>query len=95
MVIFKIKSDVSEKDFLNLSDSFGEALQRNIHGFIKRSLSFDCSQNMWIELIWWDSMTSAQTALEIAPKTLEFKQYCAALEEEGEAAVIIHLRELT
>jgi len=85
VVTFQVKNGVSEAELLKLSSAFGEALKREIDGFVKRSLTKHCTQDLWVELIWWDSMEAAQAALENVPQMLptEFQQYSAVLEEEG------------
>jgi len=83
VVTFQVKKGVPEAQILELSHAFGEALKREIDGFIKRTLTKHCTQDKWVELVWWESMEAAQAALETAPQTDEFKQYCAILEEEG------------
>ncbi len=86
VVTFQVKNGVSETQLLELSHAFGDALKREIDGFIKRSLTKkyteDKIEDQWIELIWWDSMESAQIALEKMPKTIEFQEYASALKDD-------------
>ena len=83
VVTFQVKNGVSETQLLELSNAFGEALKREAEGFIKRSLTKHCTQDKWVELIWWNSKESAEAALDSMPPTTEFKQYSSVLEEEG------------
>ena len=83
VVTFQVKNGVSETQLLELSNAFGQALKRDADGFIKRSLTKHCTQDQWVELIWWNSKESAERALETMPKATEFKKYSSALEEEG------------
>jgi len=83
VVTFQVKKGVCEVQLLELSHAFEKALKRENDGFVKRSLTKHCTQDKWVELIWWDSMESAQTALEKMPPILEFQQYSFALEEDG------------
>ena len=84
VVVFQSKKGVSEAQLLELSDAFGEALKREIKGFVKRTLTKNCSQDKWVELVWWDSMEDAQAALETAPKMAEFEKYCTVLEDDSD-----------
>lgn len=83
MVRFSVKDGVTETHLQKLSADFENALKREVAGFIKRTLAKDIASSMWVELIWWDSMDSAQLALEVVTKTREFEMYCAALVDDG------------
>ncbi len=83
VVTTQVKNGVSEAQLLELSHAFGKALKREADGFIKRSFTKHCTQDKWVELIWWNSMESAQAALETMPPTIEFQQFSSILEEEG------------
>ena len=87
VVIMQIKNGVSEREFLELSAKFGEALKQEdkVKGFIKRSFTKHLTEDKWIEMIWWENMECAQAALEMVPRTVtfEFQQYCAAIEDSN------------
>ena len=83
VVTFQTKNNVSEEQLLKLSHAFGEALRREVDGFIKRTLTKHCTQDTWVELVWWDSMESAEVALEKVLQIKEFEQYNNILEEDG------------
>ncbi len=91
VVTFQAKEGVSETQLLELSNAFGEALKREVKGFIKRTLTKHCTEDKWVELVWWESMNDAKAALETAPKTPEFHKYCAVLIEDG--STIYYLEE--
>ncbi|AKJ42236.1 Uncharacterised protein [Pragia fontium] len=83
MVTFTIKKDITTQRLLELSSNFENALKRDVHGFIKRTLTKDIASDYWIELIWWDSIDSARLALDVVTTTTEFEMYCAALVDDG------------
>lgn len=80
---------------MELSLEFGEALKREMKGFIKRLLTKHCEEGKWVELIWWQSMGDAQAALETAPEMLEFQKYCAALEDNDSEIFYLEERDGT
>lgn len=92
MVIFQTNQDVTTEHFLQLYHELNKVLERDIAGFVKRSLTKDLKQNKWVEMIWWESMEAAQAALEKLPKIAEFQEYCSAL--TGEGTKMFHLEEM-
>jgi len=91
IVTFNVKQGVSEEKLLEASFLFGKMLEKQINGFVKRTLAKYNDNDKWLEMIWWDSMASAQGALETATKTKEFDIYNALIEEEG--SEIVYLQE--
>ncbi len=83
VVTFNIKNDVCVDKLLKASNKFEVMLRREVPGFVKRTLTKHCEKELWVEMLWWNSMTEAENALEIAPKTIEFENYNSLLEEEG------------
>ena len=68
---------------------WGEALKRENDSFIKHTFTKHCTQDKWVELVWWDSMESAKVALEKMPITIEFQQYCSILEDEDSEIIYL------
>ena len=83
MVIFQTNHEVTTEHFLQLYHELSKVLERDIAGFVKRSLTKDLRQDKWVEMIWWESMEVAQVALEKLPKIAEFQEYCSVLADEG------------
>ncbi|WP_317368204.1 hypothetical protein [uncultured Tyzzerella sp.] len=83
LVIFEIREDVSDEQFIHLFQKLNTVLKRNINGFVKRSLTKDMTQNKWVEMIWWESMHKAHLALEKLPQFTEFKQYCSVIKDDS------------
>lgn len=83
MAVFKVREGVGDEEVLKLSNAFIEVLKRDLDGFIKRIITKDCKQDRWVELVWWESMENAQTALENAPQIPEFQAYCSVMMEDG------------
>lgn len=92
MIIFQTNTEVTEERFLQLYHELSKVLEKNIAGFIKRSLTKDLRQNKWVEIICWESMEAAQAALEKLPQISEFQKYCSALIDEG--TMMFHLEEM-
>ena len=92
MVIFQTNKEVTTEHFLQLYYKLNKVLEKNITGFIKRSLTKDLRQDKWVEMIWWESMEAAQTALEKLPQIAEFQEYCSVLVDEG--TMMFHLEEM-
>ena len=92
MIIFQTKQEVTTEYLLQLYHKLNKVLERDITGFVKRSLTKDLSQDKWVEMIWWESMESAQEALEKLPKIAEFQEYCSTLADEG--TKMYHLEEM-
>lgn len=92
MVIFQTSPEVTEEHFLRLYHKLSKVLEKDIAGFIKRSLTKDFRQNKWVEIICWESMEAAQAALEKLPKISEFQKYCSTLIDEG--TMMFHLEEM-
>lgn len=74
MVIFQTSPEVTEEHFLRLYHKLSKVLEKDIAGFIKRSLTKDFRQNKWVEIICWESMEAAQAALEKLPQISEFQK---------------------
>lgn len=91
LVMFKTKCEVQEIEFMKLFHALNKVLERKVAGFVKRSISKDAAQDTWVEMIWWDSMKSAQAALSEIPKINEFNMYCEALQEDS--ITMLHLEE--
>ena len=51
MVIFQTSPEVTEEHFLRLYHKLSKVLEKDIAGFIKRSLTKDFRQNKWVEII--------------------------------------------
>ena len=83
MVIFQTSPEVTEEHFLQLYHKLSKVLEKDIAGFIKRSLTKDLRQNKWVEIICWESMEAAQAALEKLQQISEFQKYCSTLIDEG------------
>lgn len=92
MVIFQTNTEVAEERFLQLYHELSKVLEKDIAGFVKRSLTKDLRQNKWVEMIWWESMEAAQGALKKLPQVAEFQEYCSALVDEG--TTMFHLEEI-
>ena len=92
MVIFQTDQEVTEETFLRVYHRLSKVLEKDIAGFIKRSLTKDLKQDKWVEMIWWESMEAAQGALEKLPQVTEFREYCSALVDEG--TMMFHLEEM-
>lgn len=92
MVVFQINQEVTDEYFLQLYQKLSEVLEKDIAGFIKRSLTKDLRQNKWVEMIWWESMALAKEALEKLAQTNEFQEYCSVLVDEG--TMMFHLEEI-
>ena len=92
MVIFQTSPEVTEEHFLRLYHKLSKFLEKDIAGFIKRSLTKDFRQNKWVEIICWESMEAAQAALEKLPQISEFQKYCSTLIDEG--TMMFHLEEM-
>ena len=60
MVIFQTNQEVTEEHFLRMYHKLNEVLEKDIAGFVKRSLTKDLKQDKWVEMIWWASMEAAQ-----------------------------------
>ena len=92
MVIFQTNQEVSTEYFLQLYQELSKVLERDIAGFVRRSLTKDLRQDKWVEMIWWESMEAAQAALEKLPKIAGFQEYCSALADEK--TKMFHLEEM-
>lgn len=92
MVIFQTNQEVTEEHFLRMYHKLNEVLEKDIAGFVKRSLTKDLKQDKWVEMIWWASMEEAQGALEKLPQVTEFQEYCSVLADEG--TMMFHLEEM-
>lgn len=92
MAVFKVREGVTDTRVLGLSNAFVEVLKREADGFIRRTLTKDCNQNRWVELVWWESMEAARAAFDKAPLIPEFQAYCAVMLEEG--SDLIYLEEM-
>lgn len=92
MVIFQTNQEVTEEHFLRMYHKLNEVLEKDIAGFVKRSLTKDLKQDKWAEMIWWASMEAAQGALEKLPQVTEFQEYCSALADKG--TMMFHLEEM-
>lgn len=83
LVRFSVKQSITEEHLQSLSVDFEKSLKKYAPGFIQRTLAKDIASNVWIELIWWDSIDAAHSALDIITKTSEFDRYCSALVDDG------------
>lgn len=91
LVIFQTTEKESEKDFLILSEKLGSLLAESIPGCLKRMLTKDSIQNKWIEIIHWESMESAENAMQLLPEYSDFQKYCACIKEDSIS--MFHLEE--
>jgi hypothetical protein len=62
VVMFRLKSGVSEPDFLEANRAVQADLQK-ASGYIRRELSRN-DDGQWFDLVYWNSLTEAQQALE-------------------------------
>lgn len=92
MVIFQTNQEVTAEHFLQLYHKLNKVLEKDIAGFVKRSLTKDLRQDKWVDMIWWESMEAAQRALEKLSQVSEFQEYCSALVDEG--TMMFHLEEM-
>ena len=51
MVIFQTNQEVSTEYFLQLYQELSKVLERDIAGFVRRSLTKDLRQDKWVEMI--------------------------------------------
>ena len=51
MVIFQTNQEVTEEHFLRMYHKLNEVLEKDIAGFVKRSLTKDLKQDKWVEMI--------------------------------------------
>lgn len=83
IVKYSVKKHISPEHLMVLSEEFEKILSANTPGFIRRCLTIDVSSQMYIEMIWWDSMESALMALDTVTMTEAFKNYCSILVDDG------------
>lgn len=83
MIIFQISPEVTKEQFLEKYHRLNKVLKKDFKGFIKRTVTKDKSQDKWVEMVWWDSIEIAQSALEKLSNIPEFQEYCSVLLEDG------------
>lgn len=66
-VHFKLPSDWSREDFLELSEEACRLLQ-SCEGFEGRKLLFSADNGEWTDLVWWSTLGHAQAAMDALSK---------------------------
>ena len=74
VAIYKIKSDVSDADFIKAATSMEEHFAKKQKGFIKRTFAKSESSE-WVDVIYWETMNDALKASEAAMKST----FCAPM----------------
>jgi hypothetical protein len=78
IVHFRLRSDVSEADFLQATAKADGAL-RCLDGFISRHVSRDKNGN-WIDYVLWESMTEALDAAQVFHTLPDAQEFCGMLD---------------
>ncbi len=78
IVHFRLKSDVSEADFLQATAKADRAIG-SLGGFISRHVSRDENGN-WIDYVLWESMTEALDAAQIFHTLPDAQEFCSMLD---------------
>jgi len=61
IVTFKLAANTSDQELLNTHSGIASFLQKQ-DGFIYRSLSKDESQEQWVDIVYWQDLSSAKAA---------------------------------
>ena len=80
-VIYKIKEGISESDFIRQNESLNKWVMDQ-PGFLYRSLT-KAPDDMWIDIVYWKNMESAQKAAETFSSAPECAQVMQAIVEDS------------
>src|SRR5687767_7168202 len=65
LVVFKVKEGVTREQFLGTVDAVSTWVRAQ-PGFLSRDLSYSATEDRWIEVVWWRSLSEAEAAAEVA-----------------------------
>jgi antibiotic biosynthesis monooxygenase (ABM) superfamily enzyme len=65
LVVFKLAKGATPEQLLETADAVS-AWAAEQPGFISRELAYDEEGDRWIDVVWWQTMESAQAAAELA-----------------------------
>jgi hypothetical protein len=78
-VKFKLKADVTARDFLAASDRFQKEYLVKCKGYISRRLSL--KDDTWLDIVMWETMDDAQNAMTAAYGSPLFTDFGSLLDE--------------
>jgi len=78
---FSLKNGTSSQNFLSVSDKFNREFLSKQKGYISRNLVVD--GKTWADLVLWETMEDALTALDTAEGNAAACEYISFLNEES------------
>lgn len=79
---FKTKEGVTRKHFLGTIDAVSRWAEQQ-PGFISRNLTYATESDTWIDVIWWESLDAAETAMQVAETSESCAPMFAAIDMES------------
>ena len=87
LVVYKLNEGVSREQFLGTNDAVSAWISKQ-SGFISRDLVYDGEGDRWVDVVWWETIESAQTAAELAMSSTSCSPMFALIDMES--ALMLH-----
>jgi hypothetical protein len=87
LVVFKLKDGATRDELLATVDGVN-AWVNTQPGFVSRDLIYAAAEDQWIDVVWWDSLESAESAADAALSS----DSCAPMFEliDTESTLMLH-----
>lgn len=83
LVVFHLKEDTNEANFLEASRSLTQFLHTQIPGFQSRNLMHTADHTQWTDMIYWSTMETALAALELLHSAPEFRDFAGMIDSQS------------
>lgn len=88
-VTFYLKKKIAVSDFLIMSDRFNREFLSKQKGYVSRQLLAD--GEMWADMVIWETMDDAKTAINVSFTDTVARQYVAMLSFNKKGCSLRHL----
>jgi hypothetical protein len=82
IAIFKTKEGITREQLLETVGAVSEWATKQ-PGFVSRDLTHSVPDDLWIDVVWWESLEAAHTAAEVAMTSESCAPMFAAIDLEG------------